>query len=304
MNTPINPPDWNLYRVFLAVMQTGSLSGAARTLGTTQPSVGRHVAALEQALGQPLFTRSPQGLHPTAAALALKGPAQDMASAAQLALRTASQAHPAQPTTLRITASQMIGGEVLPEILARYQAQHPLVTLDLMLNNRQDDLLRREADIAVRMVRPSQQALLARKLGRVDVGLFAHQRYVQLRGLPRSLADLAQHALLGPDQDPFLAQLARQHGLSIDRSQFTFRCDNDLALQAALRAGLGIGGSQIGIAAKYPELVPVLADQLTFSLDMWLVTHGDLRQDKHVMSLYRYLAHALSAYALSSQRPR
>lgn len=300
--TKTGAPDWNLYRSFLAVMHEGSLSAAARALGMTQPSVGRHIAALEAALKVTLFTRGPDGLKPTATALEMQASAQAMASAAQHAVRVASGNQHEERGTVRITASQMMGGEVLPEILVRYQALHPLLTIELVLNNKMDDLLQREADIAVRMERPTQQALIAKRLGRVDIGLYAHQRYVQARGLPRTMAELAQHAMIGPDQDTFVTRLAAQHGIPISRDMFSFRCDNDLALLAALRAGMGIGGSQIGIARRDPALMPVLADQLTFSLDMWLLTHGDLRSNKRVMTLYRFLTQELSAYALSSQR--
>ncbi|RTL30905.1 MAG: LysR family transcriptional regulator [Burkholderiales bacterium] len=294
--------DWNLYRAFLAVMREGSLSAAARALGSTQPSVGRHIAALEEALGTPLFTRGPGGLKPTATALELQGPARAMATAAQHAVRVASGSAHEHRGTVRITASQIIGGEVLPELLARYQAQHPLVTLELVLNNKMDDLLKREADIAVRMERPGQQALIAKRMGRVDIGLYAHQRYVRTRGLPRNLVEMSQHALIGADQDPIATRLGQQKGIAITRDMFTFRCDNDLAQIAAIRAGMGIGGMQIGLARRDPDLLPVLPESLTFNLDMWLVMHGDQRQNQRVMSLFRYLTQELSAYAASSQR--
>ncbi len=295
-------PDWNLYRSFLAVMREGSLSAAARSLGMTQPSMGRHIHALEAALGRPLFTRSSEGLKPTAHAEQLLGPAQAMASAVQEAARLSSGEQAQARGTVRITASQVMGGEVLPELLARFQAQHPLIAIELVLSNQQDDLLKREADIAVRMVRPTQKALMAKKLGRVDIGMYAHQRYVKRRGLPRSVMDLAQHTLIGADTDPTAIKLAQQVGLHITREDFQFRCDNDLAQLAALRAGLGIGGCQIGIAQRNPDLIPVQPELLTFSLDMWLITHGDLRRDPNVMALYRHLASHLSAYALTSQR--
>jgi DNA-binding transcriptional LysR family regulator len=297
-----NDIDWNLYRAFLAVMHEGSLSAAARALGSTQPSVGRHIAALEEALGAPLFTRGPGGLKPTATALELQGPAQAMAAAARHAVRVASGSEREQRGTVRITASQIIGGEVLPELLARYQAQHPLVTLELVLNNKMDDLLKREADIAVRMERPGQQALIAKRMGRVDIGLYAHQRYARTRGLPRNLVEMSQHALVGADQDPIATRLGQQKGIPITRDMFTFRCDNDLAQIAAIRAGMGIGGMQIGLARRDPDLLPVLPEILTFNLDMWLVIHGDQRRNQRVMSLYRYLTQELSAYAASSQR--
>jgi DNA-binding transcriptional LysR family regulator len=295
-------PDWNHYRSFLAVMQAGSLSAAARELGMTQPSIGRHIDALEAALGRPLFTRSPEGLKPTAHAEQLLAPAQAMASAALLAARLANGQEAQSRSTVRISASQIIGGEVLPDMLARFQAQHPWVSLELVLNNRQDDLLKREADIAVRMVRPTQKALMAKKLGRVDIGMYAHQRYIRRKGMPHSLMDMAEHTLIGADTDPTGIKLAQQVGLQIKRTDFHFRSDSDLAQLAALRAGLGIGGCQIGIAQRDPELTPIQPDFLTFSLDMWLITHGDLRRDPNVMALFRHLATHLAAYALTSQR--
>ncbi|WP_329679161.1 LysR family transcriptional regulator [Aquabacterium sp.] len=300
----MHAPDWNLYRSFLAVMREGSLSAAARSLGMTQPSMGRHIDALEAALARPLFTRSSEGLRPTAYAQQLLGPAQAMASAAQEAARLTSGQQAQSRGTVRISASQIIGGEVLPELLARFQAQHPLMAIELVLNNQQDDLLKREADIAVRMVRPTQKALMAKRLGRVDIGMYAHQRYIMRRGMPHSMMDLAQHTLIGADTDPTAIHLAQQVGLHITREDFQFRCDSDLAQLAALRAGLGIGGCQIGIAQRDPQLVPVQPDVLTFSLDMWLITHGDLRRDPNVMTLYRHLATHLTAYALTSQRAK
>lgn len=294
--------DWNLYRSFLAVMREGSLSGAARTLGLTQPSLGRHIDALEAALGATLFTRAPDGLRPTPLARELQPCAEAMASATQLAARVASGAEQEARGTVRLTASQLIGGEVLPGILAPFCEQHPHIGIELVLNNANDDLLKREADIAVRMVRPTQQSLVAKRLGRVDIGMYAHQRYAKARGLPRSLAELRNHLLIGPDQDPSTKRLIAQRGLALNAQDFALRTDSDLAQLAALRAGLGIGGCQLGLARRDPALVPVLPDDLYFSLDMWLVTHADLRNNRRVMALFKYLAVELTLYAKSSVR--
>ncbi len=294
--------DWNLYRSFLAVLREGSLSGAARALGLTQPSLGRHIDALEQALGATLFTRAPDGLRPTAMARELQPCAEAMATASQHAARVASGGEHETRGTVRLTASQFIGGEVLPALLAPFCAQHPHISIELVLSNASDDLLKREADIAVRMVRPTQQSLVAKRLGRVDVGMFAHQQYVKARGLPRSLLDIGHHLLIGPDQDPSTKRMMAQRGLDLNPQDFALRCDSDLAQLAALRAGLGIGGCQLGIARRDAALVPVLADELFFSLDMWLLTHAGLRSNRRVMALYRYLAVELALYAKSSQR--
>src|SRR5207249_934650 len=156
-------PDWDLYQSFLAVMTTGSLSGAARQLVIAQPTVGRHIEALEQALGGiALFTRSPGGLRPTETALALEPHARAMAVAAEALVRTASGEAEAIRGAVRVTASEVMGAEVLPPILTSFHEANPDVQIELVLSNRAEDLLRRESDIAVRMVRPTQEALLAR----------------------------------------------------------------------------------------------------------------------------------------------
>lgn len=298
----IDRVDWNLYRSFLAVLRHGSLSGAARHLNLTQPSVGRHIDALEQGLGVALFTRSQHGLRPTPTALELGEAVQAMEAAARQVGRVASGSQEEEGGTVRVTVSQIMGGEVMPALLTEYRRLHPRVSIELVLNNAQDDLLRREADIAVRMVRPTQQALVAKRLGRVDVGLFAHQRYAKSSGLPRSMLELLSHTVIGPDRDPATAALLKQQGLSIPPEWFALRTDNDLAQMAALRAGFGIGGCHWGIARRDPELLPVLPQDFMFSLEMWLVMHSGLRSNKRVMGLFKFLNERLVEYARSSQR--
>src|SRR6201993_4483590 len=194
-------PSWDLYRSYLAVLREGSLSGAARSLGLTQPTIGRHIEALEQALGLALFTRSLHGLAPTEAAEGLRADAEAMEAAAAALRRSASGQGEALSGTVRLTASEVVGAEVLPGIVAAFQEQHPGVTIELALSNRVEDLLRRESDIAVRMVRPTQGALVARRIGEVELGLHAHPRYLKRRGTPASLEQLRDHQLIGFDHE-------------------------------------------------------------------------------------------------------
>lgn len=292
--------DWELYRSFLAVLRAGSLSGAARALGSTQPTLGRHVEALEEALGGSLFTRSPGGLAPTPLALSLRRHAEAMESASEALLRQASGEMSAMRGTVRITASVMIGGAVLPPILADFQADYPEITLELSLNNSLDDLLRRDADIAIRMVRPTQTALLARKLGTVTIGLYAHRRYVERHGLPAGLEEMSDHILIGFDQDPSMARGLTLNGTTITRDLFRYRVDNDLAHWHALRAGIGIAGLQDGLAARDPDLIPVLRDSVRFPLDVWLVMHRDQRDNRRIRLLYDALAEGLLSYITSA----
>ncbi|MDP1738394.1 MAG: LysR family transcriptional regulator [Caulobacter sp.] len=289
--------DWNLYASFREVMRQGSLSAAARTLGLTQPTLGRHVAALEAGLGTALFTRSPQGLIPTAAALELLPRAEEMHAAAEAAARAISGGPSGETGVVRITASEIIGGVVLPPILAAFRALHPAVVIELVLTNRNEDLLRRDADIAVRMVRPVQSALVARRIGSVGIGLYAHRRYAQAHGLPATLDDLAAHPVIGFDRDDTARRSVAAEGPMVSREAFAFRCDSDLAQLAALRAGFGIGGCQAGIAADEPDLVPVLPDAIRFELEMWLAMHEDLRAVVRVRLMFEHLAASLGQYA-------
>ena len=292
--------DWGLYRSFVAVMHGGSLSAAARSLGLSQPSVGRHIDALEAALGLSLFTRSPEGLRPTARAHGLLAAVAPMQAAAEHALRLAHSDEGSQRATVRITASELVGAEVLPGLLARRQARHPQLTLELSVSNTNEDLLQRVADIAVRMVRPTQQSLLARKLGRVGIGLYAHRSHVLAHGLPQRLEDLSSHPLIGFDRNADAARLVQSMvaplGLNLSREAFAFRADNDLVQLAALRAGVGIGGCQHAIARRDANLVPVLPEVFDHPMEMWLVTHADLRRQPAVMDLYRFLAAELPAW--------
>jgi len=165
------PVDWTLWRSFLAVADTGSLSAAARRLGLTQPTLGRHIEALETAIGQPLFLRAPHGMMPTPAAQALMPEAQTMAhAAASLERRAASSGE--FRGTVRIAASHVVGAEVLPRLLAPLLDQHPGLAIELDLSNDPADLGRHAADLAIRMTRPGQSSLIARKLADVRLGLF------------------------------------------------------------------------------------------------------------------------------------
>ncbi len=294
-------PEWDHYRSFLAVVTTGSLSGAARALGLTQPTVGRHIEALEAALGgAALFTRSPGGLRPTETALALKPHAEAMAHAAEALIRTASGEADAVRGSIRITASEIIGAEVLPAILTDFREDHPEVAIELMLSNRSEDLLRREADIAVRMVRPTQEALLAKRLGTVSLGVFATRGYIQKHGEPTGFAD-ADHAAVGYDREASVAWAAQALGIPMRRDFFSFRSDSDLAQLAALRAGFGVGAAQLGIARRDPNLVHVMPE-VGFELEMWVVMHEDLKSNRRMRLMFDHLVSALGAYVATSQR--
>jgi DNA-binding transcriptional LysR family regulator len=295
-------PEWSHYRAFLAVLRDGSLSGAARELGLTQPTLGRQITELERQLGTALFVRSQRGLVPTDAARDIAPHAEIMASAAGSMMRAASGGTSDAAGVVRITASDVIGAEVLPPLLAEFRRSNPGVAVELVLSNQVEDLLRGDADIAVRMMRPTQQALVARRIGEVRLGLYAHRTYLKHSPAPNSLAALASdHALIGFDREtPFLRKMIT--GLPITRNHFALRTDSDLAHLAAVRAGFGIGFLQHGIARRDPKLVAILPDELSLPMDMWLVLHEDLRASRRLRLMMDHLAKGLGEYvALSKQ---
>jgi DNA-binding transcriptional LysR family regulator len=290
-------PDWSLYRTFLAVMDAGSLSGAARALGIAQPTVGRQIEALEGALGgEPLFTRSPGGLRPTRAARALAPHAQAMAAAAETLMRTAHGDAETMSGVVRLTASDVVGAEVLPPILTEFREMWPQIDIELSLSNRQEDLLRRDADIAVRGVRPTQDALLAKRIGAVPLIFHGHRSYLQKHGEPRSVEELDGHTLIGYDRIA-VPQIDGVEDLpfEITRDLFAIRTDNDLAQLALLRAGIGLCPCQRSIAARDPNLVPILVGQFALSLELWVVMHEDLRGDRRLRALFDHLVAGLTA---------
>ena len=291
-------PGWELYRSFLAVVRERSLSGAARALRLTQPTLGRHIDALEEALGVSLFTRSQAGLLATAGALQLVPYAEAMASAANALARAASGEADEERGAVRITASEMIGAEVLPSVLAAFRESYPRIDIELLLSNRSQDLLRRDADIAVRMVKPTQGALTAKKLGVLRLGLHAHPRYLKLHGSPRNLDELRQHPLIGFDSEPSLRRLPATPGVELRRDLFAFRCDSDIAQYAAIKAGLGIGVCQAALG-KREGLVALLPGILSFELGVWVVMHKDLKSSRRVRLMFEHLAVQLGRYIAS-----
>ncbi|MBS0379141.1 MAG: LysR family transcriptional regulator [Proteobacteria bacterium] len=287
---------WELLRSFLGVMQHGSLSGAARALGITQPTVGRHVHALERSLGLTLFTRSRTGLLPTEGALELHPYAAGMRSTAEALRRAASSLGSGVRGTVRISASEVMGMEVLPPMLTSLRQSHGELRIELVMTNRVQDLLQREADIAVRMAAPRQEALVARHVGAAVVGLYAHREYLARHPAPQSPAELQRHALIGFDTDTPFLRSARRAFPQWNRAAFAMRTDSDVGQMALLRAGCGIGACQAALASRDPNLIRVLPRAFRYELDTWVTMHEDLRSSSRCTVTFHHLVRELTAY--------
>jgi DNA-binding transcriptional LysR family regulator len=289
-------PNWEWYRSFVSVLETGSLSAAGRAMGMTQPTVGRHIDSLEAALKLKLFTRSFDGFAPTDAALEIQPYAASLATTAAALRRVASSHGDGVRGTVRLTASEVVAVEVLPPILAALRRQHPALVIELVLSNAVDDLLRREADIAVRMVPPTQDALVAQRIGTIELGLHAHERYLAEHGTPRTMAQLRRHTLIGFDTESPIARRLQARWPAFARAAFGLRTDSDLAHLAGVRAGYGIGIFQVPLGRRDPALVRVLARDFAPVMDTWIAMHEDLRDSARCAVTFAALAAGLRDY--------
>lgn len=296
-------PSWDLFRSFLAVMETGSLSAAARSLGLTQPTLARHIDRLEATTGADLFVRTRLGLSPTPAADRLHPLARTMAATAGALFRAATAREGRVAGVVRLSASEVMGVERLPPILAALRRDHPALTIELSLSNAIEDLPGREADIALRMVEPEQGALVARRLPSIPLGAFARRSYLDARGVPGARADLVRHDLIGPDRETPMIRALLERFPEFARDRLALRTDGDLGQLAAIRAGFGIGVCQTAIAARDPDLVRVLADEVGFELGLWVVTHEDLRRDPRIRAVFDALVRGLGGDQVESLRP-
>lgn len=285
--------DWRLIRSFLAVLDRGSLLGAARQLGTSQPTLGRHVAELESQLGVMLFERTGRGLRPTAMAAQLAEAARTMESGALALARGVSGANTTIAGTVRISASQITARQFLPHLLVRMRQELPEVQVELVATNEASNLLRREADIGIRMAQPTANTLIARRLGRFALGAFAHADYLRRRGAPRRNEDLRRYDLLGYDRADSILRISAQVGVPLYRDDFCFRTDDFSAYWEALRQGMGIGFVSEALAHTDSQVVRVLPALKIPSMPVWLAVHREVRTDRRIRAVYDFLVRNL-----------
>ena len=285
--------NWQLIPTFLAAHAEGSLLGAARALGISQPTVGRHITQLESQLGTPLFERTPRGLVPTAAARRLADAAQAMESGALALMRGAQLAQTALSGTVRISASQPVACFLMPGLLARLREALPAIRIELVSSNALSDLVRREADIAVRMVRPTQDSLIARRIGDVVVCACAHRDYLLAHGNPTQPSDLLQHALIGNDKVTDIERGFAAMGHPVDPQRFVVRTDDLVAYWGAVRAGLGIGFVARYLLREDPLVLALLPELRLPVVPAWLVVHREIRSSRRVRAVYDFLAREL-----------
>lgn len=293
MNKPLHSLDWSLVQAFLAVAETGSLSAAARRLGTSQPTLGRQVRQIEQQLGAELFHRQPRGLALTDIGAALVPPATAMRDAVQRITLTAAGRQASLAGTVRITASVSTSALHLPPIIARIRALEPQIAIELVPSDDSRNLLYREADIAVRMYRPTQLDLITQHIGDMALGVFAAKTYLAARGIPRTTADLMQHDFVGYDASPAIIDGFRDAGIDVGRDFFKVRCDDNIAYWELVRAGCGIGFAQVSIGLADPLVAPLDLGLPLPVLPIWLTAHEAMRQTPRIRRVWDLLVEGL-----------
>lgn len=295
MESAIRNIDWTLLQSFAAVASEGSLSGAARRTGQSQPTVGRHVRALEAALGGELFTREPRGLAPTALGLALAEHAEAMgASAARLLLAAAGRSAELEGT-VRLTASVVVSHFVLPAIIADLRGRFPAITVELVSSDSTENLIFREADIAIRMYRPTQGDVIARHVGDLPLGIYASKSYIARRGRPSGLADLGGHDFVGLDKSDLMIRAMAGLGMPVTRDFFPIRCDDQAAGWQMVRSGCGIGATQRIVGDADPLVERILPEVGMPRLPVWLAAPEALRTSARIRAVWDHLASELAA---------
>ena len=279
-----------MLRRFLAVIDAGSLLGAAKRLGTYQPTLSRQITELESQLGVPLFERTGRGLRPTSAGLAIVDAARAMAEAAQRVETRVTNAVQVDRGSVRISAAAVVANYLMPACVAQLRVRHSGIEIEVVSSNEVSNLLRRDADIALRMVQPSQDSIIARRIASMPMGAFASKAYLKRRGRPARAAALAQHDLVGLDADVGLIHGLRAAGLVLTRSEFAVRCDDQVACTRFVEQGAGIGFMPLFVARQLKSVERVLPSLSAPSLPVWLAVHREIQGNPLIRTVYDLLA--------------
>jgi DNA-binding transcriptional LysR family regulator len=292
--------DWNLIKTFLAVAEQQTLLAAAQALGLSQPTVGRHIDELEAATGLTLFVRGRRGMALTEAGLSLLEDARGMAREADhFMLRVSGRANDVSGP-VRISASDIVATYLLPPLLVALKNEEPGIDIELVPSNTVANLLARDADIAVRMVRPVQNDLIAVKVNNFAIGTHAHETYLARHGEPQSVEDFSRHRLVGYDRDMQILNAMKAMGIPGDRSLFTFRTDDQVTYWELVKAGAGIGFGSLWLGRQTPGVRRIVPELQIPALPMWLASHQELRTSLKIRRVMDFLREAIGAMPLAA----
>lgn len=287
--------DWNQLKAFLETAETGSLSAAARKLGLSQPTLSRQVAAIEQRLGVTLFERVGKAMALTPTGHDLLEHARAMGAAAETLGLAASGRAQAVGGVVSVSASDMLATYLLPPLVRQLREIEPSIAIEVIATDSLSDLLRREADIAIRHVKPEQPDLIARFIREAAANFYASDDWVTIHGHPRSAEDAAKLPFVGSDRAGQFLDYLRRHGLPVSESNFSCYADHSKAYWALVRHGMGIGAMIDEIARETPGVARVLDDVPPVRFPIWLVTHRELRTSRRIRVVFEALVQVLAA---------
>ena len=288
--------DWNQVRAFLATAEEGSLSAAARSLKQTQPTVSRQVSALEEKLGVVLFERGPRAMALTGAGLELIEHVRAMADAAMRLSITASGNAQAIDGRVCVTAGDMVSSYLLPDILAHIAQLAPQLVIDLAPSNEVRDLIRREADIAIRHVAPSQGELIAKRIQSCVACLCGSPAYFERWGVPTALGQLNHHRFVGLSPMERYLPTLHAHGVAISSEQFGCTASNGVTMMALIRRGLGIGVVPHYASRAFPDIAPILEEEFQVEIPMWIVAHRELHSSRRIRLVFDALVEGIGRH--------
>lgn len=285
--------DWNRARAFLVTAEEGSFSAAARVLSTTQPTVGRQVAALEEELGITLFERIGTSLELTAAGLELVEHVRTMRDAAMRVAMTATGQSSSVVGSVCITASEVIAAYLLPPVVASLRLEHPGIEIEIVASNQVRDLHRREADIAIRNFRASQPDLVARKIKDSHGHLYATPAYLERIGGVSSVSDLSRAEIFAFDRTQIMIDGFRGLGLEVTREQFPILTSSHLVQWELCKHGVGVCAMMEEVGDAEPRVRRVLSTLEPLPVPIWLVCHRELRTSRRIRIVFDRIAEAL-----------
>ena len=288
----MNEYPWSLLQTFLTVAKHGSLTAAAFSAGSSQPTFSRQIALLEDAMGARLFERSKSGAELTPEGKALLKRVKDMAVIASELPIQSERAAPSLNGTVRITASRVVATYLLPDLLSRLRVEEPGIDIELVASDQTENLLFREADIALRMFRPSQLDVVTKKVTDLELGIYASHDYLNRMGTPDSLEEIQNHDFVGYDRSDLIIQGFKRLGKTVGREFFAFRSDDQVACWSMVVAGFGIGFNQVKIGARETRVQRILPDLDIGSMPVWLTAHSAVKNNLRIRRVFDFLDQA------------
>ena len=281
--------NWDDYRFFLAVAKEGSLSTAALRLGVTQPTVGRRIRDLERRLQVRLFDRLSRGYGLTDAGESILHLVDDIAAKTETIQNQIAGQDSALSGRVRVTCPDIIGSHLIAPNIGALRELHPEIEVELIVGPATLNLLRGEADVAVRIGQPPSQELVGRRIGYLQFGLYAAQSYLAAHGTPRSIEDLRGHLIIESAGELDGIHHARRLRSLARGARSTLRCNDVFTQMAAVRGGVGILPMPVHLAALEPTLQRVLAEEFSIRMELWVLMRSELRQTARIRAVHDFL---------------